>query len=63
LATLGSDFSVKKFGPNDENVVQIWDLAGQPRSSLVRETYYLGTRGVILVYDITRPDSFYSIPN
>ncbi len=63
LATLGSDFSVKKFGRNDELVIQIWDLAGQPKFSLVRQAYYLGTRGVILVYDITRPDTFYSIPN
>lgn len=63
LSTLGSDFSVKRYGEKNDIVVQIWDLAGQPRFSSVREVYYLGTKGVVLVYDVTRPETFYSIPS
>lgn len=62
LITIGADFAVKRFEENN-NVMQIWDLAGQPRFNGVREAYYLGTSGAILVYDITRPDTFNSIPN
>ena len=37
---------------------QIWDLAGQQRFEMVRAAFYNGTVGGVLVYDITRPDSF-----
>jgi small GTP-binding protein len=60
--TIGAEFAVKRFDDN-ENIIQIWDLAGQPRFDGVRQAYYQGTSAAILVYDITRPDTFYSIPN
>ncbi len=61
MATIGADFAVKRLEGN--KVVQIWDLAGQPRFSVVREGYYQGTKGALLVFDIDRPESFYSIPD
>ncbi|MHA2029960.1 MAG: Rab family GTPase [Candidatus Kariarchaeaceae archaeon] len=63
MATIGADFAIKKVSEDGSDIIQIWDLAGQQRFSLVREAYYLGTKGAILTYDITRPDTFYSIPN
>ena len=63
MATIGADFAVKRLDEEGHNIVQIWDLAGQPRFSIVREGYYIGTKGAILVYDISRPETFYSIPN
>lgn len=63
MATIGADFAIKKLNEEGNDIIQIWDLAGQQRFSLVREAYYLGTKGAILTYDITRPDTFYSIPN
>ena len=41
----------------------IWDLAGQPRFSAVREGFYIGTRGALLVFDITRPDTYEQLAN
>ena len=63
VMTIGADFAVKKTQINTEEGVkevkfQIWDLAGQPRFNSVRELYYKGSHGGLLVFDITRRDSF-----
>lgn len=63
VMTIGADFAVKKTriitedGEKDVKF-QIWDLAGQPRFNSVRELYYKGSHGGLLVFDITRRDSF-----
>jgi small GTP-binding protein len=57
--TLGADFAVKRMG---RNVIQIWDLAGQPVYASVRSEYYSGAEGVILVFDITRQSTFVNVP-
>ena len=63
LMTIGADFSVKEISVGEENIkFQIWDLAGQPRFSDVRSVYYSGIVGAILMYDITRPDSYENTP-
>ena len=53
--TLGAEFSIKRMG-ND--VIQIWDLAGQPTFSAVRKSYYVGGVGALILYDITNRDSY-----
>ena len=63
VMTIGADFAVKKtriMTEEGEKYVkfQIWDLAGQPRFNSVRELYYKGSHGGLLVFDITRRDSF-----
>lgn len=63
MATIGADFAIKRIDPDGRTVIQIWDLAGQQRFSVVREGYYAGTKGAILVYDISRPATFYNLPN
>lgn len=60
IMTIGADFGIKKL---DDAVFQIWDLAGQPRFELVREGYYKGTKGALIVFDISRPITFDKIPN
>jgi Ras-related protein Rab-11A len=62
--TLGADFATKtiKIGEDDITII-IWDLAGQPRFSAVREGFYKGTRGALLVFDLTRPDSYEQLAN
>ncbi len=62
VMTIGADFAVKKTEINTEEgkksiKFQIWDLAGQPRFHSVRELYYKGSHGALLIFDITRRDS------
>ncbi|MCY3411178.1 MAG: GTP-binding protein [Candidatus Heimdallarchaeota archaeon] len=58
MVTIGADFTIKRIG---NNALQIWDLAGQPMYKSVRDGYYKGAQGIILVYDITRPQTFISV--
>lgn len=63
LLTVGADLAMRDDRVDGFPVrYQIWDLAGQKRFDGVREVYYDGCVGGLLVYDITRPDSFYNMP-
>lgn len=42
--------------------LQIWDTAGQERFRTITQSYYRSANGVIMAYDITRRDSFESLP-
>ncbi len=59
LMTIGADFGVKRV---EDVVFQIWDLAGQENFDVVREGYYKGTTGAILVFDISRPQTYENLP-
>ncbi len=64
--TIGSDFAIKKLEIPDINAnvtLQVWDLAGQPRFEVVRQGFYRGARGGLLVYDVTRRRTFLEIEN
>ncbi|MFX0051138.1 MAG: Rab family GTPase [Candidatus Hermodarchaeota archaeon] len=61
--TVGADFAMYDDFIHGTRVrYQIWDLAGQNRFDSVREVYYQGCIGALLVYDVTRPESFYNMP-
>lgn len=63
LLTVGADFAMCDDTIDGIPVrYQIWDLAGQDRFDCVRESYYNGCVGALLVYDVTRPESFYNMP-
>jgi small GTP-binding protein len=64
--TIGADFALKEIKLKDlkANVTCIvWDLAGQPRFESVRQGFYRGARGGLLVYDVTRRRTFLNIEN
>jgi len=65
LMTIGADFASKKIELESgvTFISQIWDLAGQEQFSSVRQRFFLGASAILLVFDVTMRDSFFSIPN
>ncbi|MHA2338616.1 MAG: GTP-binding protein [Candidatus Hodarchaeales archaeon] len=59
LMTLGADMSSKLVKELDLKL-QIWDMAGQPRFKDVRGPFYNGSAGAIVVFDVTRYESYES---
>ena len=56
--TVGVEFGLKYLPVRDKTVkMQIWDTAGQERFKSVTRSYYRGSIGVIIVYDITKAES------
>ena len=61
-ATIGSDFSSKQLDVDGRFVtLQIWDTAGQERFQSLGPTFYRGTDCCILVYDVTKAQTFENI--
>ena len=63
IVTIGSQFAVKKVTVQDNGrdvIVKllVWDLAGQERFDFIRESYYRGSKGALLVFDTTRKSTF-----
>ena len=64
LMTIGVEFGTKDCTiENDEVRMQVWDTAGQERFRFLQPAYYRGAHGALLVYDITRKESFEKIPS
>ncbi|ELU09827.1 hypothetical protein CAPTEDRAFT_21277 [Capitella teleta] len=62
ITTIGVDFKIRTVDINGEKVkLQIWDTAGQERFRTITSTYYRGTHGVIVVYDVSSGDSFANV--
>uniref|UniRef100_A0A1L8DV28 Putative rab subfamily protein of small gtpase n=1 Tax=Nyssomyia neivai TaxID=330878 RepID=A0A1L8DV28_9DIPT len=62
ITTIGVDFKIRSVVINGQRVkLQIWDTAGQERFRTITSTYYRGTHGVIIVYDVTNGDSFANV--
>ncbi|XP_038692444.1 ras-related protein Rab11D-like isoform X2 [Tripterygium wilfordii] len=60
-ATIGVEFQTRTLVIQHKSVkAQIWDTAGQERA--VTSAYYRGAVGAMLVYDITKRQSFDHIP-
>jgi len=58
-STIGVDFKVKVVEAQTKRVkLTLWDTAGQERFRTLTSSYYRGGQGVILVYDVTRPETF-----
>ena len=57
--TIGIEFSSKTIDIGGKKVkLQIWDTAGQERYRAVAKQYYKGAAGVMIVYDITKRNTF-----
>ena len=61
-STVGVELGTKVEEFNNTKIkVQIWDTAGQERYKSITKTYYKGAKGALIVYDITKKDSFQNI--
>jgi Ras-related protein Rab-11A len=60
--TVGVEFGAKRLEIDGVKIkTQIWDTAGQERFRSITNAYYKGAKGALLVYDVTRRDTFDSI--
>eukprot|EP00939_MAST-03C_sp_MAST-3C-sp1_P003528 g3528.t1 len=59
ISTIGVDFRFRTVKIGEKTVkLQIWDTAGQERFRTITSAYYRGADGIIMVYDVSRRDSF-----
>jgi small GTP-binding protein len=57
--TIGVDFTAKTIKIKEQSIkLQIWDTAGQEKFRAIARNYYRGAIGIILVYDITKLETF-----
>jgi Ras-related protein Rab-2A len=58
--TIGVEFGARMItvGESTQVKLQIWDTAGQESFRSITRSYYRGAAGALLVYDITRRDTF-----
>ncbi|GMH00388.1 hypothetical protein Nepgr_002227 [Nepenthes gracilis] len=58
-STIGVEFQTRTVSINSKVIkAQIWDTAGQERYRAVTSAYYRGALGAMLVYDITKRQTF-----
>ena len=69
ISTIGMDrrtlsFTIKNKEGNDLEIeVQLWDTAGQERFRSITTSYYKSSQGLLLMYDITKRETFDNIEN
>jgi len=59
MTTIGVDFKIRTVELDGKTVkLNVWDTGGQERFRAVTSSYYRGSHGVVIVYDITSKSSF-----
>ena len=59
-SSIGTNIYIKKIVLDNKvrTTLQLWDIAGQERWINMRHAYYAGTKGVLIVGDLTRKNTF-----
>ena len=65
LSTIGMDYKIKNYELENGAIIKlyIWDTAGQDRFRSITSNYYKGADGIILIYDITKQETFNNVRN
>ncbi|MHA1197292.1 MAG: GTP-binding protein [Promethearchaeota archaeon] len=54
--TIGVEFFLKEIQVDGQDcTLQLWDFGGQERFRFLLESYVLGAKGALLMFDLTRP--------
>ncbi|CAL5978584.1 Rab1a [Hexamita inflata] len=66
ISTIGVDYRIKTLKvPHEGSTVsvklQCWDTAGQEKFDNIVQSYYRGSHGIMLVFDVTNRESFDSL--
>ena len=67
--TIGTDISAKLIQAEEQKGTKtnvyliIWDIGGQEKYRILRESYLRGASGALLVFDLTSKNSFHAIYN
>jgi small GTP-binding protein len=58
--TIGVDFSTKiiEYDSEKQARLTIWDIGGQDRFKNLRRNFYMGTHGAVVVFDLTRAQTY-----
>jgi small GTP-binding protein len=61
--TVGVDILTKdvEFKPSEVATLSIWDIGGQQRFEFIRSTFYKGAAGALLVFDLTREQTYIEV--
>lgn len=60
--TIGTDISAKLLEINGQNIyLLIWDIGGQQKYKILRESYLKGAFGAIIVYDCTNKRTYTNV--
>lgn len=61
--TVGVDILTKdvEFKQGEVATLSIWDIGGQQRFEFIRSTFYKGAAGALLVFDLTREQTFIEV--
>jgi len=61
-STIGVDFEIKPIQYHGLTInLQIWDTAGQERFRTITSSYYRSADAIMLVFDVTDPESFHNL--
>ncbi len=59
ITTLGMNLVTKSIQLDNNSIeLAVWDIGGQPNFSSIIPSYYMGAIGAILVFDLTRKETF-----
>ncbi len=62
LTTIGVNVNKKSIKIEDQEVsLLLWDIAGEVSQDKIPNSYFLGSSGIIYVFDLTRPSTYKNI--